>query len=80
MKIEPISSTTFANIEEGECFREKDGSNLFMRIEVDNELTHVPDEEEDSSRYGLAINLLDGVVTWFYKTDLVERVDAKIVF
>ena len=78
MKIEPISSTTFANVEEGECFREKNGSNLFMRIEVDHELTHVPDEEEDS-RYGLAINLLDGVVTWFYKTDLVEKVDAKIV-
>lgn len=78
MDIKAVSSTTFAEIEEGECFRARGGAYLFMRIEVDNELTLVPDEEE--SVYGLAVNLEDGSVTWFYKTDLVERVNAKVTY
>lgn len=78
MKIEGILSTTFEDIEEGECFREKNGNYLFMRIEVDHELTFVPDREE-KDRFGLAVNLEDGSVTWFYKSDLVERISAKIV-
>lgn len=79
MIIETVSSTTFGDIEEGECFRQKGGAYLFMRIEVDHELTLTPDEEENSC-YGLAVNLENGSVTWFYKTDFVERVNAKVTF
>jgi len=78
MKIEAISSTTFANIEEGECFREEEGSNLFMRIEVDHELTSTPDEDDNT--YGLAVNLKDGGVIWFYKDTPVIKIDAKITY
>ena len=78
MKIEVNSSTTFGEIEEGECFRQRGGSYLYMRIEVDNECTLVPDQEEDSV-YGLAVNLENGSVTWFYKTDYVEKVNAKVI-
>lgn len=78
MKIEIGSSIPFGDIEEGECFHQKGGAYLFMRIEVDHELTLTPDEEENSC-YGLAVNLENGSVTWFHKTDLVEKVNAKVI-
>lgn len=81
MKIEIVSSTTFDDIKEGECFRMKGGSYLYMRIEVDHDLTFVPDEELEGDRlYGLAVNLENGSVTWFNKTDSVERVNAKVSY
>ena len=78
MEIKAISSVTFEDIEEGECFHQKGGAYLFMRIEVDHELTLTPDEDDNT--YGLAVNLENGSVTWFYKTDIVERVNAKVTY
>ena len=76
MKIERVSgSKTFGDVEVGEVFMEEGGTGVYIRIEVDDDLTRAYDHE------GLAVNLDTGEVTWFNVFDEVRIFPhAKVVF
>lgn len=76
MKIERVNSLeTFEDVEEGEVFMEEGGEGIYLRIEVDGDLTRAYNHD------GLAVNLDTGVVTWFNNSDVVRVLpNAKVVF
>lgn len=60
MKIErTVSVKTFEDVDIGEVFRAEDGEGIYLRIDVDEEYTVAHNHD------GLAVNLDNGVVTWF---------------
>ncbi len=76
MKLERVSSSkTFGDVEVGEAFMVEGGDCIYLRIEVDGELT-------DCLNYdGLGVNLDTGSVTWFNDSDEVRIFpNAKVVF
>jgi hypothetical protein len=75
MKIERISgSANFSDVEVGEVFMEEGGTCVYLRIEVDNDLTNAYNHD------GLAVNLDTGCVTWFNDNDEVRIFpNAKVV-
>lgn len=75
MKIErTVSIKTFEDVDIGEVFRAEDGASIFLRIDVDDEYTVAHNHD------GLAVNLYNGVVTWFDNSEKVMLMsDAKVV-
>lgn len=76
MKIERVNVTkTFEDVEEGEVFMEEGGEGIYLRIEVDGDLTRAYNHD------GLAVNLDTGAVTWFNNSDGVRIFpNAKVIF
>lgn len=75
MKIERVDvSKTFEDVEEGEVFMEEGRTGVYLRIEVDGDLTRAYNHD------GLAVNLDTGMVTWFSNSDEVRIFpNAKVV-
>ena len=75
MKIERISSSKYFNdVKLGEVFMEEGGTNVYLRIEVDGDLTLAHNHD------GLAVNLDTGEVTWFNDSDEVRIFpNAKVI-
>lgn len=75
MKIErTVSIKTFEDVDIGEVFRAEDGESIYLRIDVDDEYAVVHNHD------GLAVNLDNGVVTWFDNSEKVILMPlAKVI-